>query len=83
MVLRFTASVNFAEEFFSFSNKHMIAIGPMGQNVTDSFVQIGGMFTKATQACAEDDPECLNNTGNNGGRENDEGEFNDEQKEEE
>lgn len=81
LVLRFTASVNFTKEFFSFANKHMIAIGPLGQNVTDSFVQIGGMFTKATQACAEDDPECLNNTNNNGGRENDKGEFSDDEEE--
>lgn len=67
LVLRFTASTILAEEFFSFNNKHMIAIGPMGQNVTDSFLQIGGMFTQEAQPCAEDDVECLSNKGNSGG----------------
>lgn len=66
LVLRFTASATLAEEFFMFNNKHMIAIGPMGQNVTDSFLQIGGMFTQEAQPCAEDDIECLNNKNNSG-----------------
>lgn len=66
LVLRFTATVTFAEEFFMFNNKHMIAIGPMGQNVTDSYVQIGNMFAKEAEACAVDDVECLLN-GTNGG----------------
>ena len=67
LVLRFTASVTFTSEFFRFANKHMIAIGPMGQNVTDSFLQIGGMFTQQAQPCEETDTECLNNRGNSGG----------------
>lgn len=70
LVLRFTATVQFAEEFFSFKNKHMIAIGPMGQNVTDSFMQIGGMFTKEARACEADDMECLGNSENSGGKSN-------------
>lgn len=67
LVLRFTATVTFSEEFFKFSNKHMIAIGPMGQNVTDSYVQIGNMFAQEARACDANDTECLNNSSNNGG----------------
>lgn len=66
LVLRFTATTNYAEDFFVYANKHMMAIGPMGQNVTDSFVQISNMFAKEAQACAEDDLECLGNTENSG-----------------
>ena len=45
----------------------MMALGPMGQNVTDSYVQIGGMFTQAARECAEGDTECLTNANNAGG----------------
>lgn len=68
LVLRFTATMTFSEEFFKFSNKHMIAIGPMGQNVTDSYVQIGNMFAQEARACDANDTECLTNSNNNGGR---------------
>lgn len=67
LVLKFTASATVDEEFFAFRNKHMMAIGPVGQNVTDSYVQIGGMFTQEARECAEDDTECLNTTTNSGG----------------
>lgn len=67
LVLKFAGMVTFAEDFFSFQNKHMIAIGPLGQNVTDSYVQIGNMFTQEATECAEDDTECLNNASNRGG----------------
>lgn len=69
LVLKFTATAVIEPEFFAFRNKHMIAIGPMGQNVTDSYVQIGGMFTQEARECAEGDTECLNNTTNAGGNE--------------
>lgn len=62
LVLRFEASLAVAPEFFLFSNKHMMAIGPVGQNVTDSYVQIGGMFTQAATECEEGDKECLRNS---------------------
>lgn len=68
LVLKFTGIVNIAEEFFSFSNKHMIAIGPRGQNVTDSYLQIGNMFVPEATDCEEGDTECLNNSSNRGGR---------------
>lgn len=67
LVLRFTASMNIAPEFFAFSNNHMVAIGPMGQNVTDSYVQIEGMFTEEARECQAGDTECLSNATNTGG----------------
>lgn len=67
LVLRFSASMNIAPEFFAFSNKHMVAIGPMGQNVTDSYVQIDGMFTEEARECQAGDTECLSNASNTGG----------------
>lgn len=64
LVLRFTANLTVEPEFFAFRNKHMMAIGPVGQNVTDSYVQIGGMFTRPATECAEGDKECMTNTAN-------------------
>ena len=50
-----------------FKNKHMIAIGPMGQNVTDSYVQIGNIFTLEAAECEEcGDTACFSN--NSGGQ---------------
>lgn len=66
LVLRFTASAVVNEEFFRFANKHMIAIGPLGQNVTDSYMQIGNMFAQPATACDENDYECLTDTTNKG-----------------
>lgn len=67
LVLRFSATATLADNFFSFRNKHMIAIGPMAQNVTDSFLQVGSMFTQEARACDPDDLECLGDTTNSGG----------------
>lgn len=67
LVLRFEGTVDFAEEFFAFENKHMMAIGPMGQNVTDSYVQVGSMFTQEARVCDENDTECLTNNTNREG----------------
>lgn len=69
LVLKFTATTVLDEEFFAFRNKHMIAIGPMGQNVTDSYVQIGGMFVQEARECDVNDSECLTNSTNMGGNE--------------
>lgn len=66
LVLKFAGNTTLAEEFFSFKNKHMMAIGPMGQNVTDSYIQIGSMFAQEATECAPDDTECLNNSNNRG-----------------
>ncbi len=62
LVLRFTATLTIESEFFAFKDKHMMAIGPVGQNVTDSYVQIGGMFTQPATECDAGDKECLSNT---------------------
>ena len=67
LVLKFTATMKVEPDFFAFQNKHMIAIGPMGQNVTDSYVQISNMFTQEARECAENDTECLTNSTNTGG----------------
>lgn len=67
LVLKFSASASIDEKFFKFANKHMIAIGPMGQNVTDSYLQVGGMFTQEAEDCGVDDAECLSNSTNTGG----------------
>ena len=68
LVLKFTATTVVDPSFYLFRNKHMI--GPMGQNVTDSYVQIQGMFTQEATECDENDADCLNNTTNTGGNSN-------------
>ncbi|MBQ1528146.1 hypothetical protein IIZ77_00675 [Candidatus Saccharibacteria bacterium] len=51
LVLMFSAVLHVNPEVFSFANKHMITIMPSGrQNVTDSFVQVGDMFTEKAKA---------------------------------
>lgn len=67
LVLKFSATMALDKNFLLFRNKHMMALGPMGQNVTDSYVQIGGMFTQAARECGENDTECLTNASNSGG----------------
>lgn len=69
LVLKFSAQAEIAPEFFAFSNKHMMAIGPMGQNVTDSYIQIGNMFTQEARECESGDTECMS-TVNSGGDSN-------------
>ena len=67
LVLRFTASVQIAPEAFAFRNKHVMAIGPNGQNVTDSYVQLEKIFAAPAEACAIGDTECqseINSGGN-------------------
>lgn len=66
LVLRFTASVQMAPEAFAFRNKHVMAIGPNGQNVTDSYVQLEKIFAEPAEACAIGDTECQNEV-NSGG----------------
>jgi len=47
MVLSFSASLTIAHSVFVSSNKHMMVVGPSRKNVTDSYIQISGMFTEA------------------------------------
>ena len=51
LVLMFSAILRIDRNVFNFNNKHMITITPSGrQNVTDSFVQVGDMFTERAKA---------------------------------
>ena len=55
LVLRFTASLSLEPAVFSFNNKHVMAISPSGQNVTDSYRQIEGMFEQRAADCSDSD----------------------------
>ena len=73
LVLRFSASIEFAPEFYSFNNHHMLAIAPSGhRNVTDSYRQIQAMFGERASDCAADDVACgtTNNANNTNGTSN-------------
>ncbi len=62
LVLRFTATIYMNPEVFAFNNKHLIAIAPTGGiNVTDSFVQIGNMFSERAMDCEDGDLSCKGN----------------------
>ena len=68
LVLRFSAIINIAPEYYNFNNHHVLAIGPTGRhNVTDSYVQIQNLFGKRAEDCAEGDTACLDKTNANGG----------------
>lgn len=47
MVLSFSATLNINRAIFLSANKHMMVVGPTRKNVTDSYIQISGMFTEA------------------------------------
>ena len=65
LVLRFTASIEFAPEFYSFENHHMLAIAPSGRrNVTDSYLQIQAMFGERAKDCTDGDTACSNDSNN-------------------
>ena len=70
LVLRFQASVTLVPDALLFTNKHVLAIGPNGQNVTDSYLQINGMFAQAAEDCASNDTVCVNNSANSGASSN-------------
>ncbi len=69
LVLRFQAVVTLTEDALAFNNKHVMAIGPNGQNVTDSYVQIKGMFAEAAEDCSATDTICINSKENKDGDE--------------
>jgi hypothetical protein len=58
LVLRFSAVVTLDREVFSFRNKHVQIVGPMRQNVTDSYTQIRDIFD-ISEECDPDDLECI------------------------
>lgn len=53
MVLSFSATLTITHDVFLSSNKHMLIVGPTRQNVTDSYIQISGMFTEAAHDTQE------------------------------
>ncbi len=64
LVLRFSASITFTPEVFTFSNHHMLALGPTNRvNVTDSYVQIQSIFAKRASDCEEGDVACVSSGG--------------------
>lgn len=70
LVLRFRASINIIDEALAFKTKHLLAIGPDGQNVTDSYRQIQGMFEQQAVDCNTPgvictEAETKNNAGEN------------------
>ena len=67
LVLRFSATITFSPDVYSFKNKHVIAVAPTGRyNVTDSYVQIQNMFAERAADCADGDTACANtSTGGN------------------
>lgn len=67
LVLRFSATITFNPDVYSFKNKHVIAVAPTGRyNVTDSYVQIQNMFAERAADCAEGDTACTStSTGGN------------------
>ena len=58
LVLRFSAVIQLNADAFAFRNKHVMAIGPNGQNVTDSYVQLEKIFEAPATACTAGDTEC-------------------------
>ncbi len=67
LVLKFKATVYLDERVLLFANKHVMAIAPSGRrNMTDSYLQIEGMFEKAAQECENDDAACIQNKANAG-----------------
>lgn len=66
LVLRFSAVLPLDKKIFAYNNKHVAVISPSGQNVTDSYLQIGGMFAENAKDCVASDTSCRNQkTGGN------------------
>ena len=62
LVLRFSAVITIDDNVFKFVNKHVMAISPTGQNVTDSYVQVQGMFAERAADCSDGDVVCTTAT---------------------
>lgn len=67
LVLRFNATIPLSETVFKFTNKHILAISPTGQNVTDSYRQIEGMFAERAADCSDSDVICTTTSTDSGG----------------
>lgn len=66
LVLRFEAAAMMNEEALRFQNKHVMAISPSGRDVTDSYLQINGIFGEEAQDCNANDVVCVENKENTG-----------------
>lgn len=53
-VLQFQTSLSLNRDVFLASNTHMIVVSPIRRNVTDSYIQIDGMFTAAAHKSDEE-----------------------------
>lgn len=60
LVLTFSSVVQINADAFAFRNKHVMAIGPNGQNVTDSYLQLEDLFAAPATKCTAGDTECNN-----------------------
>ncbi|MDO4979071.1 MAG: hypothetical protein Q4E47_02895 [Candidatus Saccharibacteria bacterium] len=59
LVLRFSAIISLDPDVFAFKNKHVMSITPYRQNMTDSYIQIEGMFGAPAVDCEVGDKECF------------------------
>lgn len=69
LVLRFSATLTLDSTVFEFNNKHVMAISPNGQNVTDSYRQVEGMFAERAADCSDSDVICTTTSTDSGGSE--------------
>ena len=69
LVLRFSATLTLDPAVFEFKNKHVMAISPSGQNVTDSYRQVEGMFAERAADCSDSDVICTTTSTDSGGNE--------------
>ena len=67
LVLRFSATLTLEPAVFEFKNKHVMAISPSGQNVTDSYRQVSGMFAERAADCSDSDVICTTTSTDSGG----------------
>ena len=68
LILAFSASLQFDPNIFAYNNKHVMAISPTKQNVTDSYRQTQSLFTAPATECSADDEQCASSK-NDGGEE--------------
>lgn len=58
LVARFSSKIVLNSAIFDFKNKHMLAIQPAEQNVTDSYVQVEAIFEQKAEDCLPNDKSC-------------------------
>lgn len=60
LVLRFTATIKIDHNALLAKNKNMMMLAPTGYtNVTDSYMQVAGMFKQKANDCEKEDTACL------------------------